>query len=76
MLLLPVPWLLKLQPGPKADGMSLYELLLDIYLKYGFYKERLINIVRKGKEGADEIKAMMTGYRNNPPQMINNSQST
>ncbi len=57
----------------KSNGMSLYELLLDIYLKYGFYKERLINIVRKGKEGADEIKAMMTGYRNNPPQMINNS---
>jgi phosphoglucomutase len=57
----------------KSNGMSLYELLLDIYLQYGFYKERLINIVRKGKEGADEIKAMMTGYRNNPPEMINNS---
>jgi phosphoglucomutase len=57
----------------KSNGMSLYELLLDIYLHYGFYKERLINIVRKGKEGADEIKAMMTGYRNNPPQIINNS---
>lgn len=57
----------------KSNGMSLYELLLDIYLKYGFYKEKLINIVRKGKEGADEIKAMMTGYRNNPPQKINNS---
>ena len=47
--------------------------LLDIYVKYGFYKEKLINIVRKGKEGADEIKAMMTGYRNNPPEKINNS---
>jgi len=57
----------------KSNGMSLYELLLDIYLRYGFYKERLINIVRKGKEGADEIKAMMTGYRNNPPEKINNS---
>jgi phosphoglucomutase len=57
----------------KSHGMSLYELLLDIYVKYGFYKEKLINIVRKGKEGADEIKAMMTGYRNNPPVMINNS---
>lgn len=57
----------------KSNGMSLYELLLDIYLKYGFYKEKLINIVRKGKEGADEIKAMMTGYRNNPPLKINNS---
>lgn len=57
----------------KGNGMSLYELLLDIYVKYGFYKEKLINIVRKGKEGADEIKAMMTGYRNNPPEKINNS---
>ncbi|MBK7132816.1 MAG: phospho-sugar mutase [Bacteroidales bacterium] len=57
----------------KSRGMSLYELLIDIYVKYGIYKEKLINIVRKGKEGADEIKAMMTGYRNNPPKAINNS---
>jgi phosphoglucomutase len=57
----------------KSRGKSLFELLLDIYVQFGFYKERLINIVRKGKEGADEIKAMMTGYRNNPPEMINNS---
>ena len=57
----------------KSNGMSLYELLLDIYVKYGFYKEKLINIVRKGKEGAEEIKAMMNGYRNNPPVSINNS---
>ncbi len=57
----------------KRRGKSLYELLIDIYLEYGFYKEKLINIVRKGKEGADEIKAMMTGYRNNPPVSINNS---
>jgi phosphoglucomutase len=58
----------------KSLGMSLYELLLDIYLKYGFYKEKLINIVRKGKEGAGEIRVMMTSYRNNPPKTINNSQ--
>lgn len=57
----------------KSRGMSLFELLLDIYVKYGFYKEKLINIVRKGKEGAGEIKAMMTGYRNHPPEKINNS---
>jgi phosphoglucomutase len=57
----------------KSNGMTLYELLIDIYLKYGFYKEKLINIVRKGKEGADEIKAMMKGYRNNPPEKINGS---
>jgi phosphoglucomutase len=57
----------------KSRGKSLFELLLDIYVQFGFYKEKLINIVRKGKEGADEIKAMMTGYRNNPPEKINNS---
>ncbi|MGC1391891.1 MAG: phospho-sugar mutase [Bacteroidales bacterium] len=57
----------------KSKDMSLFDLLLDIYVKYGFYKEKLINIVRKGKEGADEIKAMMTGYRNNHPEKINNS---
>jgi phosphoglucomutase len=58
----------------KSNDMSLFELLLEIYVKYGFYKEKLINIVRKGKEGADQIKAMMTEYRNNPPKKINNSQ--
>jgi phosphoglucomutase len=57
----------------KSHGKSLYEQLLEIYLKYGFYKEKLVNIVRKGKEGADEIKAMMAGYRSNPPKKINNS---
>ena len=57
----------------KSRGKSLYGLLLDIYLEYGLYKEKLVNIVRKGKEGADEIKAMMTRYRNNPPDIINNS---
>lgn len=57
----------------KSSGRSLYELLIDIYLEFGLYKEKLINIVRKGKEGAEEIKAMMETYRNNPPVTINNS---
>jgi phosphoglucomutase len=57
----------------KSNGMSIFEMLIDIYVRFGFYKERLINIVRKGLEGADEIKAMMQEYRNNPPQKINNS---
>jgi len=57
----------------KSRGKSLYEQLLEIYVKYGFYKEKLVNIVRKGKEGADEIKAMMADYRNNPPEKINDS---
>jgi phosphoglucomutase len=57
----------------KSNGMSLYEMLIDIYVKFGLYKEKLINIVRKGKEGADEIRAMMQDYRTDPPASINNS---
>jgi phosphoglucomutase len=57
----------------KSRGKTLYELLIDIYLEYGLYREKLINIVRKGAEGANEIKAMMKGYRTNPPKSINNS---
>ncbi|MDX9930893.1 MAG: phospho-sugar mutase [Bacteroidales bacterium] len=51
-------------------GMSLYDLLIDIWIKHGFFRERLVNIVRKGKEGAEEIRRMMVGYRNNPPAEI------
>jgi phosphoglucomutase len=57
----------------KNRGKSLYDVLLDIYLEYGFYREKLVNITKKGKEGADEIKSMMKGYRTNPPERINNS---
>lgn len=52
---------------------SLFDYLLNIYLEYGFYKEVVINIYRKGKEGAEEIVKMMDNYRNSPPQYINNS---
>lgn len=48
------------------NGKSLYELLQDIYLEYGFSKECAINIVKPGKTGAEEIKAMMENYRKNP----------
>lgn len=54
-------------------GKSLYDYLTDIYIEYGIYREKLINLVRKGKEGADEIKAMMKSYRDNPPETINKS---
>jgi len=57
----------------KSKGKSLHSLLTEIYTEYNFYKEKLVNIVRKGKEGAEEIKAMMAGYRKNPPDIINNS---
>ena len=57
----------------KEQGKSILDTLIDIYVKYGLYKEKLVNIAKKGKEGADEIKAMMTDYRNNPPATINGS---
>ncbi len=55
------------------QGKSLYELLPGIYKEFGFYRERLLSITRKGKAGADEIKKMMGDYRSNPPKAINNS---
>jgi phosphoglucomutase len=57
----------------KSRGISLFDLLIDIYVQFGFYREKLLNIVKKGKDGAEEIKAMMTLYRNNPPEKINRS---
>ena len=54
----------------KDQGKTLYELLLDIYLEYGFSKEFTINVVKPGKSGAEEIKAMMENYRNNSPKEI------
>lgn len=55
------------------SGKSLFDLLIEIYLKLGFYKEGLISVTRKGKSGAEEIQQMMVDYRNNPPKTINNS---
>lgn len=51
----------------KDNGMTLYELLMKIYLEYGFQKESAISVVKPGKTGADEIKAMMENFRKNPP---------
>ncbi|WP_343302757.1 phospho-sugar mutase [Chitinophaga niabensis] len=55
----------------KNEGRSLFEQLIDIYIRYGFYKESLISITKKGMKGAEEIAEMMTAYRNNPPVIIN-----
>ncbi len=55
------------------EGKSLFDLLTEIYQKYGFYKEGLISVTRKGKSGAEEIQQMMVDYRNAPPLSINNS---
>lgn len=57
----------------KDNNKTLFELLLDIYNEFGFYKESLISVVKKGKEGEEEIKTMMDKYRNTPPDSINDS---
>ena len=54
----------------KDQGKTLYELLMDIYMEYGFSHEFTINVVKPGKSGADEIKAMMENFRTNPPKEI------
>ena len=50
----------------KDNGKSLYELLMDIYVEYGFSKEITVNVVKPGKSGADEIRQMMENFRANP----------
>ena len=57
----------------KDNGKTLYDLLMDIYAEYGFSREYTINVVRPGKTGADEIKQMMTNFRNNPPKDLGGS---
>lgn len=57
----------------KDNGMTLYDLLMKIYLEYGFSKEVTINVIKKGKSGADEINAMMEKFRNNPPKKLGGS---
>ncbi len=54
----------------KDNGKTLYDLLMDIYLEYGFTFNKAINVVKPGKSGADEIKAMMEQFRNNPPKEL------
>jgi phosphoglucomutase len=55
----------------KAEGKTLYEKLIDLYIEHGFFKERLISLTKKGIEGAAEIKQMMIDARNNPLKEIN-----
>lgn len=50
----------------KDNGKTVYELLQDIYVEYGFSKEKGISVVRKGKSGAEEIEAMMKNFREHP----------
>ena len=57
----------------KEQHKSLFDILTDIYLEFGYYKEELLSLTKKGQNGAEEIKQMMQNYRSNPPQAINNS---
>ena len=55
-------------------GLSLYEWLQELFVKYGFYRESLVSLVRKGKEGAEEIQKIMVDFRTTPPKMLAGSE--
>ena len=57
----------------KDQGKNLFDILKEIYIEYGYSKEKMIYIVREGMKGSEEISQMMHGYRNNPPKEINGS---
>ena len=54
----------------ETKGQTLYEWLQELYVQYGFYREGLVSVVRKGKEGAELIQQMMVNFRENPPKTI------
>lgn len=58
----------------KDQGLSVFDLLADIYSQYGFYLETLISMTKKGMQGAEEIQQMMADFRSNPPKSIAGSQ--
>lgn len=55
----------------KDKGRILFDKMIDLYVQYGFYKEHLISITKKGMDGQQQIAAMMESYRSNPPKTIN-----
>lgn len=65
-----IPLMCEIAAWAADQGMNLYELLIDIYAKYGFSRERGVSVVRPGKTGADEIIAMMKEFRANPPKEL------
>ncbi len=52
---------------------SFFDILVDIYIEFGFYKEKLLSVTKKGKSGAEEIQKMMEGFRTKPPKQIDGS---
>ncbi|MEO7529780.1 MAG: phospho-sugar mutase [Sediminibacterium sp.] len=60
----------------KEQGKTLFDKMIELYIKYGFYYENLISITKKGMNGQKEIADMMEGYRSNPPKTISGAQVT
>ena len=58
----------------KDQGKTLFDVLMDIYVEYGFSLNHTINVVKPGKTGADEIKQMMVNFRTNPPKELAGSE--
>jgi phosphoglucomutase len=58
----------------KDKGTNLYEALQNIYLQHGYFRERLVSVYKRGREGAQEIKQMLKNYRENPPKKLAGSQ--
>ena len=54
----------------ETKGQTLYEWLQELYVKYGFFRESLVSVVRKGKEGAEQIQQMMVDFRTNAPKVL------
>jgi phosphoglucomutase len=57
----------------KHKGIEMLDLLKEIYVEHGFYKEKLVSVVRKGKSGAEEIQKIMSDFRSNPPLSMGGS---
>ena len=57
----------------RSRGRSLYQAMVDMYVKFGLYREKLISVTKKGKEGAEAIAAMMARFRTNPPESLGGS---
>jgi phosphoglucomutase len=57
----------------KTQGKTVFAVLAEVYQRFGFYKEALISVTKKGKDGAEQIQQLMQQYRTNPPQEMNGS---
>jgi len=65
--------LAELAAWARSRGKSMYDILMEMYLNFSVYQESLINVVRKGKSGAEEIQQMMADFRSDPPKALNGS---